>query len=100
MSLAYDTTDLHSLDRQRRSLLLRLHYMSGKLLPVRLRTDIQEVENRVEISKCVHDRSSGQAPSVDRIEVPSGFAGSGILVSDHVSFIKNDSVPQDLEQWT
>jgi hypothetical protein len=74
--------------------------MSGKLLPVRLRTDVQEVENRVEISKGVHDRSSGQAPSVDRVQIPSGFAGSGVLVSDHVRFIENDSVPQDLEQWT
>jgi hypothetical protein len=74
--------------------------MSGKLLPVRLRTDIQEMENRIEISKCVHDRSSGQAPSVDRVQVPSGFAGSGILVSDHVGLIENDSIPQHLVQWT
>jgi hypothetical protein len=71
--------------------------MSGKLLPVCLRTDIEEVEDRVEISKCVHDRGSCQAPSVDRIEVKSGFAGSGILVSDHVGLIENDSVPQYFE---
>jgi hypothetical protein len=72
--------------------------MSGKLLPVRLRTDVKEVKNRVEVSKGVHDRSSGQAPSVDRVQIPSGFAGSGVLVSDHVRFIENDSVPDNQQR--
>ena len=71
--------------------------MSMKLLPIRLRTDIEEVKERVEVSEGVHDGCPSKTPSVDGVQVPGRFGSSGRFVSDHVRFIKNDSVPQHLE---
>jgi hypothetical protein len=72
--------------------------MSMEAFPVRLWTDVEEMQERVKIAKRVHDGCTSQTPSVDRIKVPCGFSSSSALVSDHVCFIENDPVPENLEE--
>ena len=74
--------------------------MGPEFLQIRLGTDVEEMEDRVQIPKTVHDRCTGQTPSVDGVEVERCFGSSSGLISDHVSFVQNDSVPEYLEERT
>ena len=74
--------------------------MGPEFLQIRLGTDVEEMEDGVQIPKAVHDRCTGQTPSVDRVEVERCFGSSSGLISDHVSFVQDDSVPEYLEERT
>lgn len=99
--MAWDRwTYLHSVGCQPRSLPFDFADMGPEFLQIRLWTDVEEMEDRVQIPKTVHDRCTGQTPSVDRVEVERCLGSSSGLISDHVSFVQNDSVPEYLEERT
>jgi hypothetical protein len=70
-------THLHSLCCEPWALLFNPGDVRTKILPVRLGTNVEEMKHGKGVDERVHDRRSGQAPSVDSIQIPSRLRGTG-----------------------
>lgn len=93
-----DAAYLCPLGRKIRLSLFDLTDMGVELLPIPLRTDTEEMQQRVQIAERVDDGRTSQTPPNVGVEIESGLCGSGVSVSDNMSFVQDDSVPHCLEK--